>query len=172
MKEKARNDVMTVSRTLFIEMAVIVAVASIIGLIWNRQMLVESWTGTVERSSRTAAPAADRLPLPLGIMQVKELFDRGEGYFLDARDATTFAGARIRGARSLPLGDFEARLPEFRKQVPKTMPLVIYCNGYGCHDSMDLGKKLIQAGYWEVFIFEGGYPEWREAGYPVEGTKP
>ena len=163
---------MTSSRTLLVEMAVIVAVASAIGLVWNRQMLVESWTGKVERSAPAIAPASDRLPLPLGIMQVKELFDRSEGYFLDARDAATFAGSHIKGARSLPLGEFETRLPEFLKQVPKTMPLIIYCNGYGCHDSMDLGKKLIAAGYWEVFIFEGGYPEWQEAGYPVEGAKP
>ena len=159
-------------RTLITEIVVIIAVAAAIGLAWNRQMLVESWTGKVQRSSPTFTTTTDRLPLPLGVMQVKELFDRGEGYFLDARDAATFAGGHIRGARSLPLGEFETRLPEFRKQVPKTMPLIIYCNGYGCHDSMDLGKKLIQAGYWEIFIFEGGYPEWKEAGYPVEGTKP
>ena len=153
-------------------MAVIVAIAAVIGLVWNRQMLNESWTGTVRRPAPTSGPSAGRLPLPLGIMQVKEFFDRGEGYFLDARDAATYAGGHIRDARSLPLSEFEARLPEFLKQVPKTMPLIIYCNGYGCHDSMDLGKKLIQAGYWEIFIFEGGYPEWKEAGYPVEGRRP
>jgi len=163
---------MKLPRTIIIEMAVIVVFASAIGLIWNRQMLSESWTGKVNRTVPTATPTTERHPLPLGVMQVKELFDRGEGYFLDARDSATFEKGRIRGARSLPLGEFEARLPEFLKQVPRTMPLVIYCNGYGCHDSMDLGKKLIRAGYWEVFIFEGGYPEWKEAGYPVEGTQP
>ncbi len=172
MKERARNEILTVSRTLLKEMAVIIIVAAIIGLAWNRRMLVESWTGMVNRPAPAASPAAARLPLPLGIMQVKELFDRGEGYLLDARDAVTFAGGHLKGARSFPLGEFEARLPEFLKQVPKTMPLIIYCNGYGCHDSMDLGKKLIQAGYWEIFVFEGGYPEWQEAGYPVEGKKP
>ena len=159
-------------RTLITEMVVIIATAVAIGLAWNRQMLVESWTGKVQRTPVTPASAAERLPLPLGIMQVKELFDRGEGFFLDARDGITFAKGHIRGARTLPLGEFEARLPEFRQQVPMTMPLIIYCNGFGCHDSMDLGKKLIAAGYWEVFVYEGGYPEWVEAGYPVEGAKP
>lgn len=163
---------MTASRRLIVEIAVIVAVATVTGLVWNRQKLVESWTGTVERSAPAALPAAERLPLPLGTMQAKELFDRSEGYFLDARDAATFAGGHIRGARSLPLGDIETRLPEFRTQVPQTMPLVIYCNGYGCHDSMELGKRLIRTGYGEVYVYEGGYPEWLEAGYPVEGAKP
>ncbi len=163
---------MTVFLKLVTQMIVIVVVAAGIGLVLNRRMLVEAWTGTVNQSPTGELPNAHRLPLPLGIMQVKELFDRGEGYVIDARDAATFAGGHIRGARSLPLAEVEKQLPEFLKQFPKTMPLVIYCNGYGCHDSMELGKKLIRAGYWEIFIFEGGYPQWREEGYPVEGTKP
>lgn len=161
---------MLITRRVIIEMALIVAIASTVGLLWNRQLLVASWSGAVQPPALT--PGALRLPLPLGLMQVKELFDRGEGYILDARDIATFATGHLKGARSFPLGEFEARLPEFRKQVPKTMPLVIYCNGYGCHDSMELGKRLIAAGYWEIFVFEGGYPEWRDAGYPVEGSKP
>ena len=163
---------MTVPRKLISQMAVIIAIAATTGLVWNRRMLVESWTGVVDRSAPGATTDANRLPLPLGITQVKELFDRGEGYFLDARDATTFTGGHIKGATSLPLGEFSSHLPEFLKKVPKTMPLVIYCNGYGCHDSMDLGKKLISAGYWEIFVFEGGYPEWHQVGYPVEGVRP
>lgn len=152
------------------EMAIIVVVAASIGLLMNRQMLVDSWTGTVHQAS--PPPSAARQPLPLGLMQVKELFDRNEGYFLDARDTATYAAGHIRGARTLPLGEFQARLPEFLKNVPKTMPLIVYCNGYGCHDSGDLAKQLIDAGYWEVYVFDGGYPEWKEAGYPVEGTSP
>ena len=163
---------MIIFRGLIPQMAVIIAIATATGLFWNRQLLVESWTGVVKRSVSPPLPTTHRLPLPLGMAQVKELFDRGEGYVLDARDATTFAGGHIKGATSFPLGEFPSRLPQFLKQVPKTMPLIIYCNGYGCHDSMDLGKKLIAAGYWEIFVFEGGYPEWRGADYPVEGAQP
>jgi 3-mercaptopyruvate sulfurtransferase SseA len=36
---------------------------------------------------------------------------------------------------------------------------------------MDLGSRLLEAGYRKVFVFLGGYPEWRDAGYPIaEGT--
>jgi rhodanese-related sulfurtransferase len=50
--------------------------------------------------------------------------------------------------------------------------LVIYCNGYGCPDSFDLGLRLIEAGYRDVRVFEGGLPEWRDAGLPViEGER-
>lgn len=102
-------------------------------------------------------------------MQVKEFFDRGEAVIVDARSPETFAKGHIRGARSLPVGEAERRLPELSRQVPKDAMLVVYCNGFGCHDSMELGKKLQQAGYEQVFVYEGGYPEWRDAGYPTEG---
>ncbi len=163
---------MILSRALFVEMAIIVLIASIIGLTWNHRMLTQSWTGKIEQPPPAPAPAPQKLPLPLGIMQVKELSDRNEGYFIDARDSATYSAGHIKGARSLPLGEFEARIADFKEKVPRTMPLIIYCNGYGCHDSMDLGKKLIQEGYWEIYVFEGGYPEWKEANYPVEGTAP
>jgi rhodanese-related sulfurtransferase len=32
---------------------------------------------------------------------------------------------------------------------------------------MDLAKLLMQAGYTAVYVYEGGFPEWRDAGYPV-----
>ena len=69
----------------------------------------------------------------------------------------------------MPLGEFEALLPSFIAKVPPRSILVIYCNGYDCHDSRELGAKLLRAGYRTVYVFEGGYPEWKDAGYPTKG---
>jgi 3-mercaptopyruvate sulfurtransferase SseA len=46
--------------------------------------------------------------------------------------------------------------------------LVLYCSGYGCPDSFDLGIILLAEGYRDVRVFEGGFPEWADAGLPVE----
>jgi rhodanese-related sulfurtransferase len=46
---------------------------------------------------------------------------------------------------------------------------VTYCSGFGCPDSFDLGMRLIETGYRDVRVFEGGYPEWRDAGLAVAG---
>ena len=167
-----KNIATLISRRTITEMALIIMLSAVVGIIWNRRMLVDSWTGIVTAPQATSSSPAVHPPLPLGLMQVKELFDHGEGYFLDARDAAAYAQGHIKGARSLPLGESEAGLEGFRRQIPQGTTLIIYCNGYGCHDSMKLGEKLRRAGYGEIYLFEGGYPEWREAGYPVEGIKP
>ena len=86
-----------------------------------------------------------------------------EGY---ARRAQWGTGAGRRGRDG---GEADGRLAEFARRYPPTTLLVVYCNGYDCHDSRDLGAKLMKAGYRSVYVFEGGYPEWRDAGYPTEG---
>ena len=105
-------------------------------------------------------------------MQVKEFLDRKEAVIVDARDKAAFAAGHITGAVSLPLGEAAGRLADFAKRYPSTTLLVVYCNGYDCHDSHNLANKLIAAGYPTVFVFEGGFPEWQSAGYPVTGGAP
>jgi rhodanese-related sulfurtransferase len=52
--------------------------------------------------------------------------------------------------------------------VPEDRPLITYCNGYGCPDSYDLAVLLLEAGYRRVWVFEGGFPAWRDAGLPAK----
>lgn len=152
---------------LLVEMVTIFVVAVAVGIAWNYSILYRSWTGSAP-GGETGAPERS-LPLPLGLMQVKSLYDGKGAIFVDARDVAAFAAGHIKGAVSLPVGDFAARLPRFIAQVKTTATLVSYCNGYDCHDSRELGTKLLLAGFRTVYLFEGGYPEWRDAGYPTVG---
>ncbi|WP_298438505.1 rhodanese-like domain-containing protein [Geobacter sp.] len=156
-------------RHLVTEMAVIVLVAAAIGIAWNFRLLRDVWRG-----NPTAVPPAPRHetrtvqePLPLGLMQVKELSASKEALVIDARDRDTFRKGHISGAVSLPLGVADRLIPEFAAKTPKEKLLIVYCNGYDCHDSKTLGRRLLAAGFTQVFVFEGGFPEWRDAGYPV-----
>jgi len=159
-------------KKLFFEMTVIVLFAVSIGIIWNYRLLREISSGrvaTVKSAPEiTAIPAATLIPA--GLAQVKELFDTKDAVFIDARESSVFHQGHIQGAISFPLATLETTLPGFLKKVPHETNLVIYCNGYGCHDSHDLGQKLLQQGYRQIFIFEGGYPEWKDAGFPIEGA--
>ena len=158
------------NRHLMIEMACIILVASALGVAWNHRLLSSVWSG---RAVATMAPklttGRKSTPLPLGLIQVKELYDRREAVLVDARDGAAFAAGHIAGAYSLPVGEAEARSGRFRERVPSSTTIVAYCNGYDCHDSRELGEKLVGWGYGTVYVFEGGYPEWRDAGYPTEG---
>jgi len=154
-------------------MTVIVLLAVTIGIIWNYRLLRETSTGRLAAVSsspeRSAAPAVTLIPA--GLAQVKQLFDTKDAVIIDARESSVFQQGHILGAISLPLATLETTLPGFLKRVSYETNLVIYCSGYGCHDSKDLGKKLLQLGYRQIFIFEGGYPEWKDAGFPIEGAR-
>jgi rhodanese-related sulfurtransferase len=156
------------------EIALIFTLAAVAGIAWNHQLLSDAWSGKAVQPKQTAAPAAQQgtTPLPLGLMQVKELYDSKEALIVDARDNPSFAAGHISGAISLPLGDVDTGMPAFRAKAETTATIVVYCNGFNCHDSMDLASRLLGAGYRKVYVFLGGYPEWRDAGYPVAEGKP
>ena len=156
------------SKVLGAEMLLILLVAAAIGGAWNRKLLLQAWKGEAPAMSKGGMGNRADIPLPLGLMQVKELYDRKEAVIVDARDSETFDAGHIAGARSLTLGEFDDMLPRFISDVPPTAMIIVYCNGYGCHDSSELGARLLRAGYRSVFVFEGGYPEWRDANYPME----
>jgi rhodanese-related sulfurtransferase len=158
---------------LLAEMAAICLLAATLGIAWNQKLLRQAWMGNAPGSAPTgmAAPLQGNTPLPLGLLQVKELYDRREALFVDARDEKVFAAGHIAAAVSLPLGKTGTALPRFRRDVPGEQPLVVYCSGYDCHDSRDLATRLLAAGYRTVYVFEGGYPEWRDAGYPTQEEK-
>jgi len=152
------------------DMALIVLAAAAIGIAWNRRLLYNAWTGRAPAAGQSAPATSPQsgIPLPIGLMQVREVYERKEALFVDARDAGTFAAGHIRGAVSIPVGYSDVRLPVFAASVPTATTLVVYCNGFGCRDSRDLGAKLLKAGYSKVYVFEGGWPEWRDAGLPAE----
>ena len=154
-------------KRLGVEIAVLLLLATVIGLGWNFKLLKGVWSA----SRTTAVPVQTApqmaIPLPLGLMQVKELFDKKEAVFVDARDRNAYGTGHIRGAISLPLMEASTLVPELSDRVPKDAVLVVYCNGYACEDSVDLGKQLLSAGYRTVYYFDGGFPAWLDAKYPV-----
>ncbi|HJV67285.1 MAG TPA: rhodanese-like domain-containing protein [Geomonas sp.] len=154
------------------EICLILAISALAGLAWNRTLLTSAWHGglTQQAEARTevAAPAADELvPMPIPLAQVKQMRDAREAVIVDARSATFFAQGHIDGAVLLPLEDAKKSAGALTGKFAKDATIITYCNGFSCHDSMELGKLLMQAGYSSVYVYEGGFPEWRDAGYPV-----
>lgn len=149
------------------EICLIVTISASAGIAWNRTLLADAWRGEPTQQAQ-AAPQGEELPMPIGLQQVKEMHDAKQAVVVDARSAANFAQGHIAGAIPLPLEEARKTLPlAFKLKVPKDAVIIAYCNGFSCHDSMDLGKILMQAGYSAVYVYEGGLPEWRDAGYPV-----
>jgi len=149
------------------EVCLIVVVSSCIGLVWNRSLLTSAWRGESAGQAQ-AAPRGEEVPMPVGLVQVKEMFDAKQAVIIDARSSANFSEGHLAGAITLPLEEARKTPAQpLKSKLPADATLIVYCNGFSCHDSMDLGKILMHAGYASVFVFEGGFPEWRDAGYPV-----
>jgi rhodanese-related sulfurtransferase len=151
-----------------IEISLIVLAAVALGGIWNRTLLADAWRGA-PTSQPSPAQASEVLPMPVGLAQVKEMLDSGQAVVVDARSATSFREGHIAGALPFPLEEAKQRQGKspMLAKVSKDSVIIAYCNGFSCHDSTELAKLLIGAGYGSVYVFEGGLPEWRDAGYPV-----
>ncbi len=168
-------------RRILLEAVILCALAAAVGLSLNYQMVLNAFSGkTVARPKLADSPAEESssetpvqpllYPEPIELEELDALLAEG-ALLIDARNAIDYAKSHLQGARSLPLGELDAQLEDFLAEVAKDRPLIAYCNGFGCPDSFDVGIRLLQEGYQQVFVFEGGYPQWRDAGRPLEGEQ-
>ena len=169
-------------RRILLEALIICSLATAVGLSLNFSMVMNAFTGKTVAAPKTAksatpsdstvsAPVAVAYPDPIELDEIDELLAEG-ALLIDARNSADYAKSHLAGAVSLPLGELPERLVGFIAAVPKDRVLIAYCNGFGCPDSFDLGVILLKEGFQEVRAFEGGYPEWRDAGRPLlEGAE-
>lgn len=98
----------------------------------------------------------------------REIFDRGDVLFVDARSSDNYDDGHIQGAISLPVGQFDERIESFLNRYSSDQPMVTYCSGRTCEDSHNLAQFLSDAGFTRVRIFIDGYPGWESEGHPIE----
>jgi rhodanese-related sulfurtransferase len=104
------------------------------------------------------------------VSQARAMFDEGAAVFVDARSADAYAEGHIPGAISLPVNDFDEKIPKFWERYPLQEEIVTYCSGRTCEDGHHLARLLEEVGYERVRVFIDGYPGWAAAGYPVSTT--
>jgi rhodanese-related sulfurtransferase len=96
--------------------------------------------------------------------------------FLDARRTDVYAEGHIAGAALLPV--WEDGLPAkiaalLHDKADPALPTVVYCAGGDCEDSRLLAQKLWMAGFRNLRVYSGGFPEWASRGWPVaKGAAP
>ena len=98
----------------------------------------------------------------------KSIYDDEKVYFVDARSSDAYRAGHVKGAVSLPVGEFDAMVENFLNRHPPERPIITYCSGRTCEDSHRLAQMLFNFGYENVSIMIDGFPGWKENGYPVE----
>ncbi len=100
-------------------------------------------------------------PVPVG-----ELLTRvrdGLVTVLDVRPPEEYAAGHLPGAVNIPLAELEKNL----KQLPKDQEIVAYCRGPYCVLAFEAVARLRAQGM-EARRLQNGFPEWKQAGLPVE----
>jgi rhodanese-related sulfurtransferase len=93
-----------------------------------------------------------------------QLINRERAVVLDVCEAEEFAAGHVGGARNVPVGQLEQRLPEVVKN--KTVPLILVCaSGARANRALAVAKKL---GYEKAQVLGGGMKAWKDANLPVE----
>lgn len=93
-----------------------------------------------------------------------QLINREKGIVVDVSEPAEFAAGHVAGARNVPLGQFEQRLPEVVKN--KGLPVILVCaTGARARRALPAAKKL---GYDKAQVLGGGLKAWKDANLPVE----
>ena len=96
--------------------------------------------------------------------QAVQLINRERAVVVDVCEAEEFAAGHVGGAKNVPVGQFEQRLPEVVKN--RTVPLILICaSGARANRALGVAKKL---GYEKAQVLAGGLKAWKEANLPVE----
>jgi rhodanese-related sulfurtransferase len=93
-----------------------------------------------------------------------QLINREKAVVVDVCEPAEFAAGHVSGAKNVPLGELEAKLPGAVKN--KTLPLILVCaTGARSGRAVAIAKKL---GYEQAQSLGGGLKAWKEANLPIE----
>jgi rhodanese-related sulfurtransferase len=93
-----------------------------------------------------------------------QLINREKAVVVDVSESDEFAAGHIVGARNVPVGQLQQRLPEVVKN--KGLPLILVCaTGARAQRCLGTAKSL---GYEKAVVLGGGLRAWKDANLPVE----
>ncbi len=136
----------------------------IVRLLSSMRKLAESHLADVEQLVRSYLTVKDQLE-PVPRSELLERVRNGLATVVDVRPPEEYASGHVPGAVNIPLKYLEQRL----KELPREQEIVAYCRGPHCVLAFDAVAQLRAKGF-QARRLEDGFPEWREAGLPVEKT--
>ena len=97
--------------------------------------------------------------------ELKDKLSNQDTVIIEVLKPEKYKKEHIKGAINIPLKKIAT---EAKKRFNMDQEIVVYCSDYECTSSPTAAKKLNDAGFSNVYDYEGGKKEWKEAGYPME----
>jgi len=120
----------------------------------------------VETINSFTVPEDMTSPMAINIEFAQHLFNEKLAVFIDARDSEDYNSGHIENAVNIPYDYYEDYEDDINS-LDDTFTQVIYCSGEECSLSMDLADYFFnELAFEKVLIFEGGWPQWRDAELP------
>lgn len=135
---------------------------SVCELLYGLQRLGRARLAEADRLAREHLDRHDELE-PVGREELLARLRRRDAVVIDVRPAEEYEAGHVPGALPIPLEELRARLHE----LPRDVEIVAYCRGPFCVLAPEALRILREAGF-RARRLDGGMPEWRRAGYPVE----
>lgn len=136
----------------------------VVRLLASMRKLAETHLADVDRLVCSYLTVKDELE-PIPRRELLERARQGIVTVLDVRPPEEYASGHVPGAVNVPLKELAKRLEE----LPQGQEIVAYCRGPHCVLAFEAVARLREQGY-RARRLEDGFPEWREAGLPVEKT--
>ncbi|MGE3466862.1 MAG: rhodanese-like domain-containing protein [Pyrinomonadaceae bacterium] len=96
------------------------------------------------------------------VHEINELLDTGgECQVIDVREFSEFHSERIADAQLMPLSNFERHAAE----IDKTKPVYLMCRSG--NRAKQAAEKLINKGFTDIHVIEGGMTAWSGANLPI-----
>jgi rhodanese-related sulfurtransferase/DNA-binding transcriptional ArsR family regulator len=137
--------------------------ADVVDLVRLLRTIAESRLGDLERLVRSFTADHDGLE-PISREELLRRMRMGSVVLVDVRPFEEYQAGHIPGALSLPV----RQLPRRLRELPPRKEVVAYCRGPYCVMAFDAVALLRRRGRRARRLVEG-FPEWRSAGFPVEG---
>lgn len=102
-------------------------------------------------------------PKSVSYAQVKKLLADPTVMVIDARNEHEFAEGRLPRARNIFAMEFEQYIPELIG-MNKDIKIIVYCGGGQCELSHEVSNNLIGLGFKKVYIYLGGWEDWKKNG--------
>ena len=95
---------------------------------------------------------------------VQTLLSEDSMQLVDVRTPGEFKQGHIEGAQNIDY--FSAAFDSDIKNLDKTKPVILYCKS-GARSAKS-GKKLLNAGFIEIYDLGGGIIRWKEEGFEIK----
>ncbi|MEN8154696.1 MAG: rhodanese-like domain-containing protein [Acidobacteriota bacterium] len=157
-------------KKLFIEISVILIISVSTSLIFNFS------SGSPLPVFKKYVPNEDKpIIFPeidtISLEVLEFLMTKERSLLLDARPYESYRDGHIPGSFSFPVNEFEKIFPERGSFLKLAKTIIVYCSSKDCKDSADLALYLLDKGFGDIFIYEGGIEEWISKGKDIEQSK-